>query len=98
MKTKVNQPNQESPRYAGPATFFRTEYRPDSDNWGDIDIGLTGVPYDGGTTNRPGARYGPRSLREQSTMIAPWNPSLDLNPFKTCRIADIGDAWVKEPF
>ena len=95
----TNAPTQESPRFVGPATFFRTPGIYESKNWGDLDIGLVGIPYDGGTTNRPGARLGPRGIREQSTMIAPSNPSLDfLNPFNLCKIADIGDAWVREPF
>ena len=95
----ITAPTQESPRFVGPTTFFRAPALYDSEGWGNLDIGLVGIPYDGGTTNRPGARLGPRSLREQSTMIAPSNPSLNfLNPFNLCKVADIGDAWVREPF
>ena len=36
---------------------------PDHDRINDVDIGIVGVPWDGGTTNRPGARHGPRQLR-----------------------------------
>jgi len=89
---------QEAPRFIGPATFFRLAYLPDPAHWDGVQIGLAGIPFDGGVTNRPGTRHGPRALREQSTMIAPWSSELDINPFATCRVADIGDVWVKEPF
>ena len=45
------------PRYSGIPTFMRT---PHAKSLKDIDIGLIGVPYDGGVTNRAGARHGPR--------------------------------------
>lgn len=89
---------QSAPRYTGIATFFRGAHAPDAAAWKGIDIGLIGMPYDGGSTNRPGSRHGPRAVREASTMIAPFNTSLKMNPFATHRIADLGDAWVREPF
>ena len=48
----------------------------------ELDIALIGIPYDGGTTYRPGPRFGPRHVREQSVIIRPWNPVLNLNPFE----------------
>jgi len=90
--------NQEAPRFTGVASFFRAPLVPNHDDWSDIDIGIVGVPFDGGTTNRPGARLGPRAVRDQSSMIAPWNQSTDVNPFKRLKVADIGDAWAEEPF
>ncbi len=57
----------------------------------DLDVALIGVPYDGGTTTRPGPRYGPRHIRAQSTMIRPWNPVLNVNPFDKLRVGDFGD-------
>jgi len=89
---------QSAPRFTGPATFFRLPYVPDPRDWTTLDIGVLGIPFDGGTTNRPGARHGPRAVREYSTMIAPWNSAMDLNPFLRCSIADVGDAWPSEPF
>lgn len=56
-----------------------------------VDIGLVGVPWDGGTTNRPGARHGPRQLRDLSTMIRAVHPSLGIKPFELCNCADLGD-------
>jgi len=57
----------------------------------ELDIALIGIPYDGGTTYRPGPRFGPRHVREQSVIIRPWNPVLNLNPFEKFRVADYGD-------
>jgi agmatinase len=57
----------------------------------ELDIALIGVPFDGGTTYRPGTRFGPRHVREQSSIIRPWNPVLNVNPFDKWRIADYGD-------
>lgn len=90
--------NQKAPRFANIATFFRSKYSPEPRDWKELDIALVGVPYDGGSTNRPGARTGPRGVREMSTNLAPWSPSLDVNPFLRCNIADVGDAWVSKPF
>ena len=76
------------PRFSGIATFMRLPHIPRAD---ELDIALIGIPYDGGTTYRPGPRFGPRHVREQSAIIRPWNPVLDLNPFEKHRIADYGD-------
>ncbi len=76
------------PRFSGIATFMRLPHVP---NARELDIALIGIPYDGGTTYRPGPRFGPRHVREQSAIIRPWNPVLTLNPFDKHRIADYGD-------
>ena len=60
----------------------------------ELDIALVGIPFDGGTTYRPGTRFGPRHVREQSVLIRPWNPVLKVNPFAKFRIADFGDLSV----
>ena len=49
-----------APRYREIATFMRAPLRRDP---AGVDIGLIGVPFDGGVTNRPGARHGPREMR-----------------------------------
>lgn len=76
------------PRFSGLSTFMRLPHIPRA---GDLDLALIGVPFDGGTTYRPGPRFGPRHVREQSSIIRPWNPVLDCNPFEKWRIADYGD-------
>jgi agmatinase len=76
------------PRFSGIATFMRLPHVPRAE---ELDIALIGIPYDGGTTYRPGPRFGPRHVREQSAIIRPWNPVLNVNPFEKHRIADYGD-------
>src|ERR1700686_3150939 len=51
------------PRFSGVPTFMRLPYIPRA---ADLDLALIGVPFDGGTTYRPGARFGPRNIRVQS--------------------------------
>jgi len=76
------------PRFSGIASFMRLPHVPCAT---DLDIALIGIPYDGGATYRSGPRFGPRHVREQSAIIRPWNPVLNLNPFEKKRIADFGD-------
>jgi len=78
-------------RSGGIATFMRLPHIREP---GELDIALVGVPFDGGTTYRPGTRFGPRHVREQSVLIRPWNPVLKVNPFAIFRIADFGDLSV----
>ena len=79
------------PRFAAIPTFMRLPYVPDPQ---ELDIALVGVPFDGGTTYRAGARLGPRHIRVQSALIRPYHPNLKVNPFDRYRIADYGDISV----
>jgi guanidinopropionase len=81
------------PRFAGIPTFMRLPHIP-VDEADEVQIGLIGVPWDGGTTNRPGPRHGPRQLRDASTMIRMINQATGLRPFDTARCADLGDCPV----
>jgi len=82
----------ELPRFAGVPTFMRLpSLTPEHSRFNEVDIGLVGVPWDGGTTNRPGARHGPRQLRDYSTMIRAMNPVTGVKPFETLNCADLGD-------
>lgn len=56
-----------------------------------IDIALIGVPFDRGVVHRAGARFGPRSIRNISMPVGPYNHQTGVNPFALCRIADVGD-------
>src|SRR6202795_1123885 len=76
------------PRFSGVATFMRLPHIPRAQ---ELDIALIGIPFDGGTTYRSGTRFGPRQVRDQSAIIRPWNPVLNVNPFSHWRIADYGD-------
>ena len=76
------------PRFAGPATFARL---PELDDVGRADIALLGVPFDAGTSYRPGARFGPQHVRASSKLLRPFNPVLGLAPFDVQQVADAGD-------
>ena len=76
------------PRFAEIATFMRA---PLADSLDNVDIGLIGVPTDLGVTNRPGARHGPREIRNSSSLMRTFNLGMNINPYKLCRIADLGD-------
>jgi len=80
------------PRFAGIPTFMRLPHVPlDHPRAADLRIGLVGVPWDSGTTNRPGPRHGPRQLRDASTMIRAQHPVTGLRPFEVMNCADMGD-------
>ena len=74
---------------------MRTPYREDLEG---LDIALVGIPFDGGVTNRTGARHGPREIRNQSSLMRMINQATGVNPYELCSIADVGDAWVQKPF
>lgn len=76
------------PRFAGVATFMRLPQVADP---AEVEIGLVGVPFDGGTTNRAGARHGPRQIREMSTLIRRVHAVNKTEPFRLARCADLGD-------
>ena len=77
------------PRFAAPPTFAllpRLE-----DVGGRCDVAVVGVPFDAGTTYRPGARFGPAAVRAGSRLLRPYHPELDVAPFGTVQVADAGD-------
>ena len=76
------------PRFSEIATFMRA---PLVESLDEVDIGLIGVPTDLGVTNRPGARHGPREIRNSSSLMRTFNLGMNINPYKLCRIADLGD-------
>ncbi len=80
------------PRFAGVPTFMRLPLVPPGhDRFAEVDIGLIGVPWDSGTTNRPGPRHGPRQMRDASTMIRAENGITRVRPFEAVNCADLGD-------
>ncbi|MFS0896771.1 agmatinase [Mycolicibacterium litorale] len=76
------------PRYAGIATFARLPQRHEV---ADHDIAVVGVPFDGGVTYRPGARFGPAAIRQASRLLKPYHPALDVSPFAAAQVVDAGD-------
>ena len=77
------------PTYGGITSFMRRKYTRDLEG---VDVAVMGVPFDTATTNRPGARLGPRAIRNASTVMAwekPYGTKFD--PFDKLAVADIGD-------
>ena len=77
-----------SPRFAGIRTFMRLPHNTDVAN---ADFAFLGIPFDTGTTFRPGARFGPVAIREMSTLLKPYNQVLDIDVFEWCSGIDLGD-------
>lgn len=77
------------PRYAGPSTFARL---PELRDVPTCDVAILGVPFDGGTSYRPGARFGPQAIRQASRHLRTnYHPAYDAEPFLTQQVADAGD-------
>jgi agmatinase len=86
--------------YAGVSTLLDAPYRPDASDLPDfagLDVALVGVPMDLGVTNRPGARFGPRAVREVER-IGPYNHALGIAPGGECAVADIGDVPMRSRY
>lgn len=82
----------EMPRYAGIPTFMRLPHVGlDDARLSEVQVGLIGVPWDSGTTNRPGPRHGPRQLRDMSSMLRAENGATRVRPFELANCADLGD-------
>jgi guanidinobutyrase len=78
----------EMPRFGGPATMMRLPARESAVG---LDAAFVGVPLDIGTSNRPGARYGPRAIRAESALLRPYNMATRAAPFDSLVVADVGD-------
>jgi guanidinobutyrase len=88
-----NQPlgGNDMPRFAGPGTMMRLPSQATAEG---LDACFVGVPFDLGTSNRSGARFGPRGIRNESAMIRPYNMWTRISPFDSLQIADIGDVAI----
>src|SRR5215468_6553741 len=76
------------PRFGGPATMMRLPSQPSA---AGLDVAFVGVPLDTGTSNRSGARFGPRQIRAESCLLRPYNMATRAAPFDSLAVADIGD-------
>ena len=77
------------PRYAGPSTFARLPELRDVDK---CDVAILGIPFDAGTSYRPGARFGPQAIRQASRHLrTQYHPAYDQQPFIALQVADAGD-------
>ncbi|CAN5373796.1 agmatinase [soil metagenome] len=82
-----------TPRFGGIATFFRLPHVPLDEAW-SVDIGIVGIPWDSGTTNRPGPRHGPRQMRDTSSMVRRMHQTSHVVPYDLANVADFGDCPV----
>lgn len=83
------------PRFAGIPTFMRLPHiGPGEAAAAGVEVALVGVPWDGGTTNRPGARHGPRQMRDQSTLMRNVHHVTGVEPYRLAQCADLGDTPV----
>jgi agmatinase len=76
------------PRFAGPPTFALLPRRDEVER---CDVAVVGVPFDSGTSYRPGARFGPAAVRAGSRLLRPWHPDLGTSPLTGQQVADAGD-------
>lgn len=76
------------PRFMGPATFARLPGPSEVESW---DVSVVGVPFDVGTSYRPGARFGPAAIRGGSKLLRPHHPALHVEPFADQQVIDAGD-------
>ncbi|WP_353816559.1 agmatinase [Agromyces sp. SYSU T00266] len=81
----------EMPRYAGLATYALL---PTIERVDRADIAVLGVPFDSGTSFRPGARFGPAHIREHSRQLHPYHAPHDAYPFRDVQVVDAGDVAV----
>ena len=83
----------ESPRFSGVPSFMRLPVR-ESGAADGVEVGLFGIPFDGATTGRPGARLGPRAVRDASTGTRMVNAATGIAPYALAACADLGDVPV----
>ena len=94
MSTKRDTPigpvsGTEVPRFAGFSTFARL---PEIRDVPRCDVAILGVPFDAGTSYRPGARFGPQAIRQASRHLRTnYHPDYDTEPFVQLQVADAGD-------
>lgn len=90
MSRPLNQPlgGNEMPRFGGLASMMRL---PVAASAAGLDAAFIGVPLDIGASNRAGARFGPRQIRAESSLIRPYNMATGAAPFDALQVADLGD-------
>ncbi|MCW3479648.1 agmatinase [Neisseriaceae bacterium JH1-16] len=90
MDQHFNQPQggNEMPRFGGIASMMRL---PQQSSTAGLDACFVGVPFDLGTSNRTGTRFGPRQIRAESVLLRPYNMATRAAPFDSLQVADIGD-------
>ena len=83
------------PTYVGPTTFMNLPWITDPAELRrlEVDVAIIGAPFDDAVSHRPGARFGPRAIREaQYTSGSIYSLQLDIEPFELLTVVDAGDA------
>ncbi|HEV3175304.1 MAG TPA: agmatinase family protein [Stellaceae bacterium] len=83
----------ELPHFAGINTFLKAPYVENVREVGKYDAAIIGVPFDGGTTYRPGARFGPQGMRRISALYTPYNYELGVDLREQMSLCDAGDVF-----
>ena len=83
----------ELPHFAGINTFMKAPYCEDIGDVGHYDAAVLGVPFDGGTTYRPGTRFGPQGMRKISALYTPFNYELGVDLREQMTLCDAGDIF-----
>ena len=91
MATFQPRDSSRSPRFAQPPTFMRLAHTRDL---AGLNVAVLGVPFDGAVSYRPGTRFGPREIRQHSSLIRTYHPVLAVSPFEVLHVADVGDVDV----
>jgi agmatinase len=76
------------PRFSGVRTFARLPHTTELEG---VDVAVVGIPFDTGTSFRPGARFGPEAIRSASALLRPYNPVWELDLVEALAIVDYGD-------
>jgi agmatinase len=79
------------PRFAGIKTFMRLPHVSSPDG---VDVAAVGIPFDTGTSFRPGPRFGPEAIRAASALLRPFHPSFGIDLFERLDVVDYGDVSV----
>ncbi|MBU2746248.1 agmatinase family protein [Acidithiobacillus caldus] len=83
----------ELPHFAGINTFMKAPYIEDVMDVGKFDVAVLGVPFDGGTTYRPGTRFGPQGIRKISALYTPYNYEIGVDLREQMTLCDVGDVF-----
>ena len=83
----------ELPHYAGINTFLKAPYAEDVQEVGQYDATVLGAPFDGGTTYRPGTRFGPQGVRKISALYTPYNYEMGIDLREQMSLCDAGDIF-----
>jgi agmatinase len=79
------------PRFAGIKTFMRLPHVTSLDG---VDVAAVGIPFDTGTSFRPGPRFGPEAIRSASALLRPFHPAFGIDLLDELGVVDFGDVPV----